>query len=361
MNRVCDLAHGICVDCVRDADCMAGQSCVASTCRAALVDAGADSGIDAARTTSDATMADDTNDAHVPVDAATTMDTGGCADDGASAVCATATPIGTGSVDAGGTITGTVGSLPDLAASAWYTVQFPPAANGAPHVDFAMNDGGSYVLDVFISCSGTASTCGGGEMAMGLTTWDFGDGCVPVACQTTRNIVWPAQIWIRVRRVATSATCAHYQLRVSELVNAACSASTTNHCGPTCEDCTIDIARATGAFCSAGGTCDYASCASGASDCDGVRSNGCEAWTTSACGPACSNCDSGALHVSGASSCNGGACNFTACATGFANCDGSLANGCERSTPASATDCCGVACTTPATCQGSALAGYACH
>lgn len=371
--QVCDVARGVCVDCVRDADCGAGQHCVAGTCHAGGVDAGmdsgVDSGIDAAGTMPDAPVAGDAgpNDAHVSIDAAMPVDAAvgtdsatGCVDDGASDLCATATPIGTGAMTVGETRMGTIGSLPVAGSAAWYTIQFPPTGGSMPHVDFAMNDSASFAFDVFGDCGGTVGACTSGEGAAGLTAWDFNDGCVPSVCHSSRAVAWPAQLWIRVRRLTVSASCTYYQLRVSDLPST-CEASTVDHCGAACSNCTLDIRNASGATCTAGGACDYTSCNSGAADCDGDRGNGCEFWSAGACGATCTDCAVTLMHTSTAACSGTGTCQPMACATGYANCDGVATNGCERATAATAADCCGAACTSPATCMGSAPGGYTCR
>jgi hypothetical protein len=64
-------------------------------------------------------------------------------------------------------------------------------------------------------------------------------------------------------------------------------------------NCTTALANASGATCSMG-ACNYAACASNASDCDGNRANGCERLNTSAsCGCMALSCAPGTMCVSG--------------------------------------------------------------
>jgi hypothetical protein len=76
-------------------------------------------------------------------------------------------------------------------------------------------------------------------------------------------------------------------------------------------------------------TCRLASCDSGYGDCDGVRSNGCEAnldlslIDCGACGNVCS-------WINGQGICYGGGCMWQNCIEGFADCNGDMeGDGCE--------------------------------
>jgi hypothetical protein len=189
----------------------------------------------------------------------------------------------------------------------------------------------------------------------------------------------------------------------------------TGACGPTCTNCTTAVANASGRLCSGAGACDYASCTSGFSDCDGNRTNGCErVWSGSSCGASCTDCATTLQHATGSSCTAGGTCNYTTCMAGFddcdgdrsngcetavntatrcgscgndctdqnvvggtcsgalmcvitacavgrANCDGLTTNGCEATSLGTAADCCGSVCSSPPTCDANTSGGYSCR
>ena len=362
---VCSTTRGVCVECVRDADCPEG-TCVSDRCVV-----GGDAGIDAGRdawSASDSDLPRDAGpDALGPADAAMEHDAyverdAGCGASAGSLECSSASPIGTGTVVAGERAMSAIGALLP-GDSAWHTVALPTGRT-APRVELSLNEGGAYVLDVFSTClgasGGVAASCGAAEASLGISVWEVQDRCLPASCLPTRDVPWPSQIWIRVRRVDASPACLRYQLAASNPLTS-CDAMDASHCGASCFDCTARIARATGPLCSASGVCDYTSCASGASDCDGNRTNGCEAWSATACGASCADCTATFGHVTDATCSTSGFCTWTACATGYANCDGNAANGCEVMTAHTSAECCGAACTGSLTCMGSAAAGYGCR
>jgi hypothetical protein len=99
-------------------------------------------------------------------------------------------------------------------------------------------------------------------------------------------------------------------------------------CGETCSGVRNAVAT-----CNASRRCDYTACEAGFADCDGDRTNGCEAATSSAltsCGSCTVDCNTLVRNANGRT-CVMGMCGFGTCAAGFGDCDGSAANGCEQS------------------------------
>ena len=131
------------------------------------------------------------------------------------------------------------------------------------------------------------------------------------------------------------------------------SLTTLQNCGQCGHPCAPD--HATGPTC-ATGSCDYAACNAGYYDCDGDRSNGCEAGgpnDLSNCGGCAQPCD-GVQHVT-AATCVNATCDYQQCAPLYGDCDGNRSNGCERPTN-TLSDCGG--CATP--CAPSNVAGPTC-
>ncbi|HOX45505.1 MAG TPA: choice-of-anchor D domain-containing protein [Myxococcota bacterium] len=133
----------------------------------------------------------------------------------------------------------------------------------------------------------------------------------------------------------------------------------TTSCGLTCAgrvNCSTQVLNAVGPSC-ASGLCEYLSCNTGFGDCEGNRTNGCEAnlWQTAACGTACGNrvnCNTQVLNASG-ESCSSGACNYTTCDASFGDCDADRTNGCEASIWQLTS--CGPSCATRVNCSTQVL------
>ena len=131
-----------------------------------------------------------------------------------------------------------------------------------------------------------------------------------------------------------------------------CEANETSdptHCGG-CSPC--NLANATAAC--TNGACTISACASSSvADCDGTASNGCEAnlqTEASHCGSCAMACNS----TNGTATCSSGQCGIT-CTSGFDNCDKSIANGCEVNLKQSVDNCgsCGTKC--PDQANGTAI------
>ena len=127
-------------------------------------------------------------------------------------------------------------------------------------------------------------------------------------------------------------------------------------CGTTCGNrvnCSNRIQNASGVVCSSG-ACDYGSCDAGYDNCNADRTDGCETdiWQANSCGSNCGNrvnCNGLVQNASGIS-CNSGDCGYAACNSGYADCDGDPTNGCEENIWETAD--CGSTCFNRANCNG---------
>jgi hypothetical protein len=124
----------------------------------------------------------------------------------------------------------------------------------------------------------------------------------------------------------------------------------TASCGASCGtvvNCASTVKNATGIGCT-GGTCTF-TCNGGAADCDGDKTNGCEASlaSTTSCGSCGNNCVATVQNVTGIT-CNAGSCGFSGCAAGWGDCDGNPANGCETNLTNNISHCgtCAINCAT---------------
>jgi len=132
-------------------------------------------------------------------------------------------------------------------------------------------------------------------------------------------------------------------------------ASDPENCGDCGRVCRPE--HATAATCAAG-QCGYARCTSGFADCDGDQENGCEQPVASDplnCGFCGNQCRP--ANASGAN-CSNGKCNYATCAAGFDDCDGIRANGCETFVDGDTANCgvCGKKCALGELCNHSACA-----
>lgn len=144
-----------------------------------------------------------------------------CPEDGVSGACNAPTDLGV--VDVGGSALGVVGTVPQEGTIDWYTVSFPTAGrpgDGTPTLGFAVNTGDAFAFDVVNNeCDAQGAPCTeGGTMgtAVGLTTWTFADSD-PMCCTPPMDsmVPWPSQIFVRVYRTTTGASCDSYQLQAT--------------------------------------------------------------------------------------------------------------------------------------------------
>jgi hypothetical protein len=144
-----------------------------------------------------------------------------CPDDGVSGNCNM--PTDEGMLAVGESKLGVVGNVPSEDAIDWYVVHFPAPmrpGEGTPTIQFAINEGEAFVFDVVTAqceAAGQACTSGGtGGAAIGLTTWTFVDddpGCCTPPMDSL--VPWPNDLYLRVYRTTTGASCAAYQLQFS--------------------------------------------------------------------------------------------------------------------------------------------------
>jgi hypothetical protein len=189
----------------------------------------------------------------------------------------------------------------------------------------------------YTSCNSMFSDCDGNRMNGCEAAWSPSQcgsactSCTSMTLHTTGPICSATGACDYTMCAAGASDCDGVRTNGCELYAAA-------HCGPTCTACTSAMLHATGLSCTAGGTCDYTTCSATFLDCDTNRANGCEATqSTTLCGASCTNCMMNVANATGVSCGGGGNCNYTSCNTGFVDCDGNRANGCE--TPADVSHC----------------------
>ncbi len=147
-----------------------------------------------------------------------------CVDDEVGDTCAEAVDLGT--VEVGGMVS-TVGKLPMLTDSDWYSVRFPPAdmpgapGGGTPSV--VLEGDSTMAFRVELDC-GSMAGCGEGA-PRDLTSYTFTDdppiGTDPVEPgeepndYSTRDVPWPTVLHIRVARRGGPVDCSDYTLTIT--------------------------------------------------------------------------------------------------------------------------------------------------
>ncbi|MEM9190448.1 MAG: hypothetical protein AAGF12_14780 [Myxococcota bacterium] len=152
-------------------------------------------------------------------DAITSVDGASCNDTNGTS-CAAPTDLGMLAVD-GMTSTG-VGYLSVSGQEDWFRIAFPPlnmpnmAGGGTPAINFTRNEGDVFRFEVRGSCSATLS-CGMGTGARDLLMWSFTDDASEPGegAFSTRDVPWPAEVFVRVYSVAGATQCAAYELTVT--------------------------------------------------------------------------------------------------------------------------------------------------
>ena len=176
-----------------------------------------------------------------------------CAERGYAGTCQTATDVG--ALATGDSFTSEEGHIERVGGAQWLRVAFPPESApprdagvapsdggagdggagdggapldgavptsmegvGAPAVRFLRNTHDAYRLEIRTAC-GSVAGCGAAssDMATNITEWSFTDttatGEEGAGQLSTRDTVWPAQVYVRV--YATSATeCGSYQIEI---------------------------------------------------------------------------------------------------------------------------------------------------
>jgi hypothetical protein len=151
----------------------------------------------------------------------------------------------------------------------------------------------------------------------------------------------------------TAAVCVAGRANCDRDESNGCEVSTaTNalHCGACGRACALPGATA---VCVAG-VCRIGACTALRGDCDEDPTNGCEtdlATDTAHCGACATSCTRSHATVE----CSAGACETTACETGFADCDGDRTNGCEADLTTSLAHCGACESPCPAPVHGIAL------
>ncbi len=141
-----------------------------------------------------------------------------CIEDSHPNMCALATNLGSFAVGAAEMTV--VGNLPAVSDQDWFRVQFPPESmpmmpgGGMPSV--SLDGDSTMILDIRPSCGTGSVSCGEGS-SMNMTSYSFvDDQSMPgETMYSTRDVPWPAELWIRVARSGGPVSCADYTLTIS--------------------------------------------------------------------------------------------------------------------------------------------------
>ena len=141
-----------------------------------------------------------------------------CTPDSHPSMCAMATDLG--SFAPGAAEMTVIGNLPQLSDQDWFRVQFPPETmpmmpgGGMPSI--SVDGDPTVILDILTSCGTGLVSCGEGS-ATNMTSYSFiDDQSMPGETQySTRDVPWPAELWIKVTRSGGPATCEDYTLTIS--------------------------------------------------------------------------------------------------------------------------------------------------
>jgi hypothetical protein len=135
----------------------------------------------------------------------------GVVDDGPATVCGSAVSLGSLTP---GTSTSTSGYVAAPAGSEqWYVLAFPGTSGGSPTITLSgagVSGSPSIRMEVRTSCAVRAPFCSGTPG----TTWAFTDNTAGTGFYT-RNVAWPATVYVRLVRTTAATTCGNFVINVS--------------------------------------------------------------------------------------------------------------------------------------------------
>ncbi len=141
-----------------------------------------------------------------------------CLDSGFGGSCGSATGVGTIALGASTTRSG---NLPTLGQENWFQVTFANQSGLTyhPKVQLTTNPGNEFIFDVRSNCGGGTLACAvESGVADGRTLWEVATNAGDTTGLTfapTPPVGTAGSVWIRVRRVSSSATCNGYVLTIS--------------------------------------------------------------------------------------------------------------------------------------------------
>ena len=130
----------------------------------------------------------------------------GVVDDGTTTACASAESIG--GVVVGGTASRTGFVAAPAGSERWYSISFLGTSGGTPSISLS-GATASLRIEIYTACGGTPF-CSGTPG----TAWSFTDNTAGTGFYT-RNVAWPATVYVRIYRTSATTTCGSYTLNVS--------------------------------------------------------------------------------------------------------------------------------------------------
>ena len=137
-------------------------------------------------------------------------DCNGTVDNGVVSTCSA--PEGLGTLLVGQTASFSQFVAAPAGSERWYVVNFPGGAGGTPTVTIsgAGVSSGQIRMEVRTSCGALPACPSGGYPG---TQWSFTDNAsVAGTGYRTRNVAWPATMYVRVYRVASTTTCGNFTI-----------------------------------------------------------------------------------------------------------------------------------------------------
>jgi hypothetical protein len=143
-----------------------------------------------------------------------------CEDDEYADACESATDLGI--VMEGDVVSPPPGLVIAEGEEDWYRVDFPPnpdmntPGGGAPTIEFAVNEGDAYRIEVKGSCE-EPLVCGDGMSAIDVIDWSFVDDQSMEGDEqwNSRDALWPESVIFRVYRPEWAADCQRYRLNIT--------------------------------------------------------------------------------------------------------------------------------------------------